>query len=484
MARRAALAQPASVGLSPTPFQAQVLATPEDFDLFLGGGRGGAKSWALAWLAMRFAEQYGDRGRSLYLRQTYNGASDFETSTRILFAEVYGDAARYNASSRIWRFPSGGTLEIGQLEDLSDWRKYQGRSFGLILIDEAGQWPTLDVIEGLLRSCLRAPRGVPVRMVLAANPGDSGHAELARRFVLGREPWAPFLDAKSARTWVYCPSTYRDNEHLDGAAYLRQLEAATAADPELRKAWIDGSWAIARGAYFASVLDEHRVAFGPWTPEEWVAWHRDSRRVRGGPQAELYLAHDFGSSAPSATYACWRSDGRVGPDGRFYPPGSILLLDELATNEPDSLTRGLGWTVPKLAEAIREFCEPWGCPPRGVADDAIFAKSRGQDADSISDEFRAAGVSFRPAHKADRRTGWEVMRRLLSDAGKPDVPGLYVSRRCAYWWQTVPALPRDPRKPDDVDSRAADHAADACRYAVVGGQPTAACFSTLGVIGS
>jgi hypothetical protein len=47
------------------------------------------------------------------------------------------------------------------------------------------------------------------------------------------------------------------------------------------------------------------------------------------------------------------------------------------------------------------------------------------------------------------------------------VPGLYVSRVCRYWWETVPLLARDPRRPEDVDSRACDHAADACRYGVL-----------------
>lgn len=37
------------------------------------------------------------------------------------------------------------------------------------------------------------------------------------------------------------------------------------------------------------------------------------------------------------------------------------------------------------------------------------------------------------------------MKRLLADAGKPDVPGLYVSRGCSYFWDTVPHLARDVR---------------------------------------
>lgn len=63
------------------------------------------------------------------------------------------------------------------------------------------------------------------------------------------------------------------------------------------------------------------------------------------------------------------------------------------------------------------------------------------------------------------------MRRLLEAAGKPDVAGLYVSRRCDYFWSTVPYLPRDPRRPDDVDSRGSDHGADACRYALGAERP-------------
>ena len=81
------------------------------------------------------------------------------------------------------------------------------------------------------------------------------------------------------------------------------------------------------------------------------------------------------------------------------------------------------------------------------------------------DEFRLAGVHFSPAKKADRISGWTTMKRLLADAGKPDVPGLYISRACEYFWTTVPYLGRDPRRVEDLDSRSqSDHAADACRY--------------------
>jgi hypothetical protein len=119
--------------------------------------------------------------------------------------------------------------------------------------------------------------------------------------------------------------------------------------------------------------------------------------------------------------------------------------------------------VPTLAGEIKAMCKAWNIRPEGVADDAIFAKM-GSGAGAIADEFTREGVRFSPAKKADRLTGWNIMRRLLADAGKPDLPGLYVARNCKYWWQTVPTLARDPRRIEDIDSSGPDHAADACRY--------------------
>ncbi|HZX70975.1 MAG TPA: hypothetical protein VFE77_09160 [Rhodanobacter sp.] len=77
-------------------FQQQTLSVPEELDMFLGGGRGGGKSYALALLALRHAEQYGVKARILYIRRTYKGLADFELLLRDLFGTVYGTAARFN----------------------------------------------------------------------------------------------------------------------------------------------------------------------------------------------------------------------------------------------------------------------------------------------------------------------------------------------------------------------------------------------------
>ncbi|MDQ2696707.1 MAG: hypothetical protein M3Z21_15290, partial [Pseudomonadota bacterium] len=172
-------------------------------------------------------------------------------------------------------------------------------------------------------------------------------------------------------------------------------------------------------------------------------------------------------SAPAVCFVCAKSPGTEGPDGKWYSRGSIVLLDELATHDPDNLNRGMNYTIPQIAEEIRALAKRWRIPPDGVADDACFSRG-GHAAGSIAEEFRQFRVYFRHARKGDRRVGWERMRRMLQDAGKSDVPGLFISRECGYFWRTVPFLSRDPRKADDVDSRGPDHGADAARYAIMG----------------
>jgi hypothetical protein len=82
-----------SKALELSPLQAKICEIPEQYSIFLGGGRGGGKSHAMAFLALQHMAQYGQRARVLYLRKTYKSLSDFEQITRELFASIYGQAA-------------------------------------------------------------------------------------------------------------------------------------------------------------------------------------------------------------------------------------------------------------------------------------------------------------------------------------------------------------------------------------------------------
>ena len=439
--------------LQMNPFQLNLMNIPETFDVFLGGGRGGGKSYGLAYLALRHAEQYGEKARILYLRKTYKGLSDFELVTRELFGKVYGVEAKYNAAEHVWRFPNGAYMELGQLETASDYTKYQGRSFTLLMIDEAGQFSDPTLLD-MMRSNLRGANKIPIRTVIAANPGGPGHHWIAKRYVFQSAPWMPFYEVKSKREWVYAPSTFDGNDQIDREQYLDQLESSCPDDPELLRAWRDGDWSVIRGAYFAECLEESRNAINPWEalPSADDGWH-------------VFLSHDFGSSAPSVTFIVAKSPGAQ-YDGKFYPRGSFVLVDELATCKPNNPAVGMGWNVDQIASAIRDLCARWDMEADGVCDDACFAKT-GASAGSIAEEFQRAGVHFQRAGKADRISGWQTMKRLLANAGKPDMAGLFVSRSCKYFWATVPYLARDERRSEDVDTNGIDHAADAARYGLL-----------------
>ncbi|OQX17735.1 MAG: hypothetical protein BWK76_09690 [Desulfobulbaceae bacterium A2] len=456
------------------PWQEKAMAVPESFDLFLGGGRGGGKTFLLAALYLRHCEQHGDKARCLVVRKSFPGLMDIEGEFRAYFSSVYGSALRFDGQRHRFTLPGGSTIQLDQLEREADFEKYQGKSFSHIATDEAGQFASPALVDRL-RSSLRAPLGVPVRFIVLGNPGGCGHHWLARRYAL-EASWKPYRCPGTGADFVTISSTYLDNEFIDRDKYAQNLAASCSIDPELARAWLEGDWSVLRGAYFASVIDEKRNMIEPWSalPSSCLPMpgsHGYDFLMKQIDRWRFFLASDFGVSAPSVTYLCAESPGAEGPDGFFYPKNSIILVDECALVHPDDDNLGLGLTVPDQADLIKSMCSQWGARPDGVIDDAAFNKT-GSQSGSIAEEFGKSGVHFSRARKGGRLAGWERMRILLSDAGKPDKPGLYISRRCRYWWQTVPSLPRDPRRPEDVDSSAPDHAADACRYGCPGHHST------------
>ncbi len=436
-----------------SPWQEKAMCIPEAFDLFLGGGRGPGKTHTLAALFLRHCEQHGSKARCLVVRKSFPGLEELEAEFLAYFRSVYGRALKHDAQRHRFTLPNGATIRLDQLEREADFQKFQGKSFSYIAVDEAGQYASPNLVDRL-RSSLRAPHGTPTRFILLANPGGAGHHWLARRHAL--EPsWTPYKCPATEADFVTVSTTYRDNPFIDRERYAKNLIAACATDPELAKAWLDGDWSVLRGAYFSNVIDQSRNLIEPWRRlPDWAGWLGEGDWRFTLPTISVWR--------PLITYLCAESRGAMGPDGYFYPAGSVVLVDEDAQVHPDDDNQGLGLTVPDQAHRLKAMATRWGIRAEGVADDAIFNRTGSQHG-SIADEFRRAGVLFTRAGKGGRIAGWQRMRRMLADAGKPDVPGLYVSRLCRYWWATVPALPRNPRNPEDVDTTAADHGADACR---------------------
>jgi Phage terminase large subunit len=432
------------VPIVPSPFQQKIIDC--SIDLVLPGGRGGGKTFGKCQSIATKALQYREHYQGLYLRKTFPGVRDFEKISYKVFRSLIPKAT-YNKSTKTWDFKNGATLELNQLEHESDYDKYQGRSYTEIVIDECGQYDS-PVLLDLMLSNIRAPEGIPLSRTLIANPGGVGHSWINKRY-LSHPNGEPYVEPETGRQTVTLTSTYLDNPAIDQAAYRQTLISATANDPELQRSYVDGDWNIARGAFFGSVLDKARSLVSTW------------RSIPGGWTA--YLAMDYGTAAPCAIYLLVEALGGDW-EGKFYPRGSIVAVDELYLAQERDSSKGLNWTIPEQATAIKSFCSRWGVEPMAavhVADDACFAND---GRSSIAELFLRDGVRWRSANKGSRVSGWEQLRTLMRQAGSVDLPGLYVTDSCPKFWEIVPFMPRSSKNPWDVDTNSNDHIGDAIRY--------------------
>lgn len=441
----------------PTPFQTKVLSIPEDCDVFLGGGRGGGKSWAMAWAILQHVATYGMQAKVLYVRREWAGIREFEATLHELVKAAYPDAD-YSIKARTWRLPNGATIELTQVTTiLQSYGKLRGRSFTLICVDELGDYLSFEVLD-TLRSNLRAPIGVATRMIAAANPNGALHAQLLKRFVRPLEPWKITRLEGVADRIVHAPSTSDDNPTIDREAYKRQLIQSSPNDPGRLAAWLDGDWeAGMSNLFFAGVFDEERNVV-----QEFETW----------PQgAKPFLSFDWGSARPAYCGLFARVRKPLLWEGTYYPPKSLILVDEVHTSQGEDLNAGNGSTVEEFSAKVISMWESWSIPgrPNGVADDSIFHRPGGHGTASIADQCKASGINFRRANKGLRRGGWEVMRSMFAQTGKGEAAGLYIADNAEYALATVPFLPRDPKRSDDILTTGPDHAADAIRYAILGG---------------
>jgi hypothetical protein len=431
--------------IKPTPMQDRMLGIPENWNIALTGGRGGAKTFGVILMVERHLLKYGTGAKVLILRENYKGLQQIEQTMVTELHKAFPGKVKFNQQDHLLRIEGGGTVEFGQLEGPRDVNKYQGRETTLLIIDEAGllrewRWVTL------LKSNLRSPLGIPLRTVFTANPGGAQHAFLYKTFIASTRPWHPF--EVDGETWVNCPSTLFDNPHLDQADYVKKLTAACGGDTELAKAWIYGDWSIKAGYFFGHV----------WEPKV----HLLPRDLPFNITRAWYprLAMDHGTSAPCITLF----GGECPGDVRGIPAGSFVIFDEVSTADMSdpNLNSSLGWPLGKVAEEILEKCKEWHMHPGGVADDATGFLGQG---DSLIETYRKEyGVYFQKPSKGRIQSLALINEHLSNAVLRNGKPGLYISERCEYLTATIPIIMRDAKRREDIDTAGPDHGVDALRY--------------------
>lgn len=421
--------------------------------MFFGGARGGGKTdgvlgkWAIK------ERRYGRNFNAIMFRKTAVSAEDAIERSK----EIYGPlGGKFNEQKLRWRMPNGGRVAFSYLDNVSDANEYQGRNVTDAWIEEAGQYPAPDPIDRLF-GVLRSAHGVPVQMILTANPGGSGQHWIRQRYQLVPFPMGPKLLSRklsdgSIHKFAVIPSRISDNRLLldRDPGYVSRLHLVGST--QLIKGWLDGDWTAIEGAFFECWSEAKHVIEPFAVPVEW----------------SRFRSADWGSASPFSVgwWAVVREEHRL-LDGRELPVGSIIRYREWYGAKGPNV--GLKLTAEGVAEGIikREASDPkLGA---AVLDPSAFKEDGGP---SIAERLnlaliRAGKTPFRGADNArvakrGAMGGWDHMRsRLIGEAG---VPMIYCFSTCKDSIRTIPVLQHDTDNAEDLDTTAEDHAADEWRY--------------------
>ncbi len=400
---------------------------------------------------------------AVLFRRSFPDLSRADGPIRSLREEIPRELGTYNANDRLWTFHNGSTLELAHLGRDEDVTKYQGAAYQLIVWEEATQFTEYQFLYMMSRlraagsvAALMAAKDITPRVILTTNPGGVGHAWVKARYVdpyPAGKAWrpAPNADDPNPGTRLFIPAYVTDNPHVD-PGYIDRLNRL---DPDTRRALRDGDWDVYAGQRFRHFRRDIHVI----EPEELPL------SLGGTPRG---VGVDYGLDAPFC--ALW---------GAVLPDGLVVVYRELYQ---------AGLTAAQQADAIADAeVEGERLPRRGrpipiALDPSTWARSPHHPASVKGPGVTVGGIdpdTPPPGSIAAAYTdvfGGEVVKarndRLAGVAGvsdklrvRPDgLPRLLIYSTCRNLIRTLPALPRDPRRVEDVDTRAEDHAFDALKY--------------------
>ena len=397
----------------------------------------------------------------------------------------------------MWEFPTGERLYFSHFNTSNDFDNYLGHSYAWICWEELSRWATSEFYMQMF-SCLRSTTpGMPRKVRSTTNPYGVGHNWIQLRFNLFNWPQPGVIlgprivGGINEKTGLKEPSRRAIHNDLSENKLLMRTDpdylarvSKSARNESERKAWVMGSWDITAGGMFDDIWAELKdtIVMPEFDIPDW--W-------------PIFRAYDHGSSAPFSVGYYAVSDGTdlVLRNGKVRATvrGDMFRVGEIY-GWTGQANEGLRLPVAEIAKRIIEYeiKRGWRSSAtgkskikRGPADTGIFDDVNGNcDARDFEKQVligvqKYPGIIWEKADKGpnSREQGWEQIRKRLSATKRPpggyrEIPGLFImtedNTRINHWIRTVPGLPRDEKKIDDVshDLKVEDHVGDECRYAL------------------
>ena len=354
--------------------------------------------------------------------------------------EIYKQCAAYisaghmawHGQDRQFKLTNGSVLNLNYCDTDADIYRYQGREMPVILVDELTQFPQ-SWIEYLKTRNRSSNPDWPVIFRAGTNPGGIGHGWVKTRYVDIGSPETVHTDPETKETRIYIPAKV-DDHPLEAfrESYSKKLDAIT--DQDLKRALRHGDWDVFAGQVFTEWRYEKHTVEPFSIPEHWIKW----------------FAYDYG-------YNTWAAGLWLTKDPQT---DRIFVYREFYETQMPVSRQAEQQNMLESGEQVRVK----------LADPAIW-KSPGnaETGETVAALFERSKRIFTPANN-ERIAGKNVIHEALAIA--PDgLPKLRVFRSCVNLIRTLPSLPYDKHRVEDVDTQAEDHLYDALRYGLMNQRP-------------
>lgn len=489
---------------APIPGTSQELALSSPCDItFFDGPRGPGKTIAQIMYYRQFVGLgYGSYWRGIIFDREHDNLADLVAQSKRVFPK-FDDGAKFKESKGDykWTWPSGEELMFRHVKKPEDYNGFHGWEIPFLGWNEITKYATrflYDKFMSINRSSFdpekdtpKVKQGnrwvyathdgkplppIPLKVFVTTNPNGPGHNWCKEEFVdpappgqILRQRVELYDDLKDEtvvveKTQVRIFGNFFENPYIPHA-YRAKILSMCERDPNLKAAWIFGDWSVnAGGAIDDCWRDAVHIRDPFIIPKEW----------------KIDRAHDWGSTTPFGTTWWAESNGEEFEllDGSTWcvPRGTLFCIAEDYGTIKIGTNQGLKLSAKDVAlrtKAVdkRLLSERWirtEVRP-GPADNSIRNVNPTNPQDTIETAMLDQGIVWEESDKSpgSRINGLQLLRDRLQASVVGEGPGIYFFRTCKGCIKTLPPLPRDEDKPDDVDTDAEDHLYDSVRYRVL-----------------